>query len=457
MEQKLTACTPDLRDCRSWIDGARSLFLKASTGRWLAVEGGGARILELCDGQRSWQDIVEVLLNEFSVKRSVAQDDVRLFAAVLEESDFPNQRAPSQGVPALRGLALQVTARCPLNCRHCYGEAGPKTHDEPEPEQLADLVRQARELGASSFHITGGEAMLRPDALQAIGEVASGCRVTLLTSGMVGPPQVLAELMQKWDWQVQLSLDGSCSAIHDWYRGEGAFYRLISTVRFLVNNGFGERIRLCTCLSGVNRHDIAAVVALAEEIGVAGVHLVPISPQGRAAQNWHSLAMSPCQWEETCSELAGIYLQHSHTLRLSGFIVDGLLGCAVGNEGHHCRPGANLSVDCSGNVYPCTMLGQPAHCLGNTTTHSLADCLDSAVLQRVCDQIAARLEDESVCGGCDWRQVCRGACPGRVMVNRGTFSATDELCNLRRRLFPELLLNLSEWLEKRTASGGCLQ
>jgi radical SAM protein with 4Fe4S-binding SPASM domain len=93
-------------------------------------------------------------------------------------------------------------------------------------------------------------------------------------------------------------------------------------------------------------------------------------------------------------------------------------------------------------VYPCIMLGTPEMCLGDLTEEPLAACLARADgIRALCE---ARVTDGAVCGGCDWRMICRGACPGWPLVQDGTLSRTDDLCEVRRELFPAMTFELTE-------------
>ena len=61
-------------------------------------------------------------------------------------------------------LLAEVTYRCPLHCAFCYNpvdfaKAGP----ELSTDDWLSVIRQARELGAAQFGISGGEPLLRDD------------------------------------------------------------------------------------------------------------------------------------------------------------------------------------------------------------------------------------------------------------------------------------------------------
>ena len=62
-----------------------------------------------------------------------------------------------------RQIAVMVTRRCTMTCRHCSVESSPKVADrQPSQEELLAIVRDAAEAGVTSIQFTGGEPMMRP-------------------------------------------------------------------------------------------------------------------------------------------------------------------------------------------------------------------------------------------------------------------------------------------------------
>lgn len=65
------------------------------------------------------------------------------------------------------GFDLELTARCNLNCRHCYLNLPPTDHRAAARElkagEIIAIAEQAVALGALWCGITGGEPLLRPD------------------------------------------------------------------------------------------------------------------------------------------------------------------------------------------------------------------------------------------------------------------------------------------------------
>jgi radical SAM protein with 4Fe4S-binding SPASM domain len=297
-------------------------------------------------------------------------------------------------------------------------------------------------LGADSFKLTGGDPLARPEALGALASVTDDAEVTVLTSGVAPYPE-LRDLIADRGWHLQISLDGPDAATHDWYRGTGAHARVTRNLDALARDGLARSVILSVCVSRVNCQRIEAILQQALAWGVGGVLLVRVSRQGHAVEHWPLLELSPSEWAGTYPRLVELHSRYLGRLRMTGFVADYVLGCLKHPATRGCRLGQSAMVDLDGRLYPCIMMGQPEHCLGDLRREALADCLAPeriAGLQANCN---ARLAPEGVCGACEWRMACRGACPGWPMTQRGTLQATDELCELRCQLFPRFILQLA--------------
>jgi hypothetical protein len=68
-----------------WVAATPDDHLHSFEGPDGVVSEVGERIVELIDGRRSIEDIVQVLLNEFEVPREVAEQDTLEFIGLLAE------------------------------------------------------------------------------------------------------------------------------------------------------------------------------------------------------------------------------------------------------------------------------------------------------------------------------------------------------------------------------------
>jgi radical SAM protein with 4Fe4S-binding SPASM domain len=409
------------------------------------VEGVGADVIELCDGRRTGQDIANHIAASYGADPRQVEQDVVRYLASLQETGFLREQSLEAADPAdnrLLGIAVHVTGRCQLACRHCY--ASPTSAAQPDPpiELIVSAVQQARALGAGAVKVTGGDPLCRPEVLDALVEPARGAEVTVFTNGVAGADELTRQVLDR-GWKLQISLDGAEAATHDANRGAGAHTRLTAALAEIAARGMAGSVTLSVCLSRLNVREVEPIVRQAVEWGCAGVHLVRISRQGRAVDFWEEASLSDEEWVEAYRGLADTEARYRDRLKLTGFLLDYVRSCVARPATRGCGLGRQVMMDLDGNVYPCIMVTTPEACLGNLQTESLADCLAPERLTGLRQACGERLTDAAVCGACDWRMICRGACPGWPLVQDGTLSGTDGLCDLRRELFRRAIFELA--------------
>ncbi|MBT3353160.1 MAG: GTP 3',8-cyclase MoaA [Nitrospinaceae bacterium] len=109
-------------------------------------------------------------------------------------------------------LRISVTDRCNFRCFYCMPEEGMSflPHEEIlSYEEVARVVRLTTELGFTSYHLTGGEPLLRKDIDQLIRqmlEIQPGMDLALTTNG-VYLPEMAERLYEAGLRRVNISLD----------------------------------------------------------------------------------------------------------------------------------------------------------------------------------------------------------------------------------------------------------
>jgi radical SAM protein with 4Fe4S-binding SPASM domain len=170
---------------------------------------------------------------------------------------------------------------------------------------------------------------------------------------------------------------------------------------------------------------------------VPGVRFTPVQRMGRAADRWQALAPTA---EEYAAAYEFLYFgEHPPGVTVS----QGLLGLELEPpEGSMwCGLGRLLLVDSRGDIFPCALLTTPQFRLGHVDELSLAEALASDRVNELIDLCQRRPQEIDDCAACAWRHFCQGGCPGAIWMEYGTWHSADRLCNLRRELFPALILS----------------
>jgi len=193
--------------------------------------------------------------------------------ATTANPDYRGRSAHLQ-LTRLKECWFHLTSRCNLSCRHCLFSCSPAEQQELPPALLAKGLQEAIKLGSKLIYFTGGEPLLYPNFPQILKGLLANpeLHVVVLSNGLL-LPQHLAELanLPKERLHFQLSLDG-LEEHHDHLRGPGTFTRLLTILATLRGQGF--LVTLSVAVNRVNIDDLAEIVTLAADQGVANLHFL---------------------------------------------------------------------------------------------------------------------------------------------------------------------------------------
>ncbi len=123
-------------------------------------------------------------------------------------------------------LRVSVTRLCNFSCIYCHNEGlgaikrpGDPHDEELAPEEIERVVRIAKEFGFTSLHLTGGEAMVRPDLEEIVARSAAHIpNVSLTTNGSMLAPRA-ARLREAGLTRVNVSIDSIHAEVFRAIRG----------------------------------------------------------------------------------------------------------------------------------------------------------------------------------------------------------------------------------------------
>lgn len=428
------------------------LLLHPNAARWAIVNATGLAVARLCDGRRTVAEIAAAVAAPYGLEPEVVLPDVAACLEGLDQAGFLGQAPAAVGpLPKQRTWRLHVylTERCNLRCTHCGVEAGCRPPDHLPGDTVRRLIDEAIAADVDGVAFSGGEPLLRPDCLallryaheRSLAETGGRVKVLLSTNGtLIDEPT--ADALVEMGAIVQISLDGASAATHDAVRhmpgeaAEGAFARTWAGIRRLLRRGVGERLALNVTIMRHNVDETAAIVALAAAEGVPAVRFAPVQAMGRGADNWQALAPTAEAYEAAYD-----YLYHG--AHPPGVVVSqGLPGQELEPPAGRswCGLGRLLLVDSRGDIYPCSLLTEPEFRLGHVDDLSLVEALASPRLHDLAAMCDRRRDEIEACAACAWRHFCQGSCPGSIWLEHGTWHAVDGFCDLRRALFPALIL-----------------
>ena len=264
--------------------------------------------------------------------------------------------------------------------------------EEITPADLEQHLDSFRQLGVRWVVLSGGEPQLNEKwsfLAQMLRSV--GCRVTLLTAGLLLEPQ--AQLVADTVDDVIVSLDGPPAIHNNIRRVENAFEQLtqgISALRQLRPDMMvGAR---CT-LQKANHRSLRATVQSAKNIGLTSISFLAADltssafnrPEGWLPDRADRVALTPAEVDALEAEIEEFIGEHRADLE-SGFVVESApkLRRIVQHFRAHAQqtepvaprcnaPWVSTVIEASGDVRPCFF--HPV--LGNIHTQPLADIVNS--------------------------------------------------------------------------------
>jgi radical SAM protein with 4Fe4S-binding SPASM domain len=423
------------------------LLLHPEKPIWTMVNHVGLQIVRLCDGEHTVQNIAAIIADRYVQDPNQVQADVIAYLQQLEQAGFLQVpfRGTSSSPPRSIHLYLNVTERCNLHCIHCAVTDKPAPPDAFNTVEIRRLVDELSPANGGSVAFSGGEPLLRRDALDILQYASQRVQTSLDTNATLIDEDTAAALSEL-DIKIQISLDGASPAVHDRIRGKGAFDRTMRAVEMLRRHGFAGGMVFSMTVMRPNIADVPSVIDLAERMEV-NLRLLPVQRLGRADASWAEISPTP---EDYTQLYTYFYREIRHTGRkiavdggLQGFILD------VPEQGVWCGIGDRAAVDAEGNVYPCSLLMTPEFRLGNVKQTPLRQIMESPRLQELERFCAARKTRIEKCSHCHWRNFCQACCPASVLMEKGTMLETDDLCEFRKHLYRETFFDLAQRKVKR--------
>lgn len=325
----------------------------------------------------------------------------------------------------------EITRACALACKHCRAEAQSHRHpDELNREESSRLIQDLAELKPPMLILTGGDPLMRRDALELVREATdAGLHVSLSPSATGKLLNTdFAELRAAGVQRISLSLDGATRETHDAFRGvSGTFNRTIAAVHRAHAADLGVQIN--TTLTRGNLHEYEAFKKLMFELKPEMWSVFLLVPTGRAQADD---LPDPQDIEHVFQDMATLVGKAPFAIKTTeGHHFRRVLMQKLGAEGRH-RPGMKsplgirdgrgvMFISHTGVVSPSGFL--PYDC-GNVREEHPGDIYRHHPLFR-----ALRDSDAlgGKCGRCEFRTICGGS-RARAYGMTGDSFAEDPAC-----------------------------
>lgn len=203
----------------------------------------------------------------------------KLYCNLAGDSDDLRYHKPKTFGPI---AVYNCTARCNLQCLHCYSSSDPTcVRDQLTTEQAKQFLAQLPAANVPVVLFSGGEPLLREDLLELMAEARGlGLRTVISTNGTLITPEVAKQLAETELSYVGISLDGQ-EPFHDEFRQVAGSFR--KAVRGMENcRAAGLRTGLRFTITRTNASQVPAIFDIAVETGIRRICFYHLVSSGRA-------------------------------------------------------------------------------------------------------------------------------------------------------------------------------
>ncbi len=259
-------------------------------------------------------------------------------------------------------LRISITDRCNEHCLYCM----PENYNNWLPrgeilsyEELLAVVRTAVSLGFKKFRVTGGEPLVRRDAVDFIGRLIAtpGVECVPLSTNGTRLPELARPLFDAGLRRVNISLDALNPEIYRAITG-GELEPVLRGIRLVKELGF-ESVKLNTVLMrGRNDGEILPLLDFAAEhdVVIRFIELMPVSLTEMLDETnflpiteVFALLRREDELEEL-NEFHGFGPARYFRLKKRGVTV-GLIGAL--SDLHFCERCNKMRLTCDGKLRPC--------------------------------------------------------------------------------------------------------
>lgn len=197
-----------------------------------------------------------------------------------------------------RWLLAELTYKCPLQCPYC---SNPLDYAHNSSEISTDdwkrVLSEARKMGAVQLGFSGGEPLTRTDLPELVKHARElGYYTNLITSGYGLNEDKIIQLKKAGLDHIQVSIQASSKDLNDHLAGTESFQHKKEVARLVKKHEYP--MVLCVVIHRKNIHQMAEILAMAEELGADYLELANTQYYGWAHANRDLLLPTREQFEK---------------------------------------------------------------------------------------------------------------------------------------------------------------
>ncbi|XP_077395580.1 molybdenum cofactor biosynthesis protein 1 isoform X2 [Festucalex cinctus] len=258
-------------------------------------------------------------------------------------------------------LRISLTEKCNLRCQYCMPEEGVKLTPRGQLLSTAEVLTLARlfvKEGVEKIRLTGGEPLIRPDALDIIAELRKleGLKTIAVTTNGLNLARLLPPLKDAGLDLINISLDSLVPAKFEFIVRRKGFHKVMEGIDKAIEMGYNPVKVNCVLMRGLNEDELLDFVGLTEKkpLEVRFIEYMPFD-----GNKWNFKKMVSYQEmldhiRQQWPDLETLQTGHSDTaktFKVPGFT--GQVGFITSMSEHFCGSCNRLRVTADGNLKVC--------------------------------------------------------------------------------------------------------
>ena len=188
-------------------------------------------------------------------------------------------------VNRFNNIFFAITKKCALQCEHCFEWDNLNKKEVLETSELQAIVQRIQDKGVSQIHLSGGEPLIKMDALVKILKGADkSSEFWVVTSGFKLNDTNAKRLKEAGLTGVVISLDHFIPELHNKFRHfNDAYYWVEEAVKNANNNDIITALSLCATKDFISEDNLMSYMTLAKELKVSFVQFLEPKAVGHYA------------------------------------------------------------------------------------------------------------------------------------------------------------------------------
>lgn len=336
--------------------------------------------------------------------------------------------------------SLDVTRVCNLNCTHCYNSriGNNSPHTQINTSKIMSIVDEMSDLQLLHLTVTGGEPFIRADLLDVLDYIKARTNM-VLTVHTNGTPinrekaRFLGSILSRQDI-VQVSVEG-VEKVHDSIRGKGSWKKASNAIALLSECGVRVRVNLTPTRMNVDK--ICQYIDTLEGVDEFGA--TPMALFNQDDLKYIPDPRTTYDIEKRVKQIlgrkgivysggiSGAFCQYVGVADKNDVVNQNELPPNTKSVNMQCNAGiSKFHISSEGSVFPCVFWQSDEFLIGSLMENTLSD-----IWKRWDTKKTLRELNNVVCGGCVFKNLCKGGCRGMAQLFFGTMNRQDPRCNMR--------------------------